>query len=98
MAAGAVVTAAVLGEAWRGEPGEPAILVHGASAEGVPEPMKPMVGSFADCCARSANGQAAAAPPISEMNSRRCKRSSFMAILNPRADGPRPVLDIRVLQ
>jgi nucleoid-associated protein YgaU len=32
MAAGAVVTAAVLGEAWRGEPGEPAILVQAAKA------------------------------------------------------------------
>jgi nucleoid-associated protein YgaU len=32
MAAGAVVTAAVLGEAWRGEPGEPAILSHAAKA------------------------------------------------------------------
>jgi hypothetical protein len=32
MAAGAVVTAAVLGEAWRGEPGEPAILGQAAKA------------------------------------------------------------------
>ena len=32
MAAGAVVTTAVLGEAWRGESGEPAILVQAAKA------------------------------------------------------------------
>src|SRR4051812_28635580 len=35
-----------------------------------------MVGSFADCCARAASGQAAAAPPSSVMNSRRFKRSN----------------------
>jgi hypothetical protein len=33
---------------------------------------KPMVGSFAGCCARTASGHVAAAPPSSVMNSRRC--------------------------
>jgi hypothetical protein len=39
-----------------------------------------MVGRFAACCARAANGHAAAAPPSSVMNSRRftaqCLRAS----------------------
>jgi putative tryptophan/tyrosine transport system substrate-binding protein len=39
-------------------------------AEAVLEPKYPMVGSFAVCCARAASGHAAA-PPTSEMNSRR---------------------------
>jgi uncharacterized protein YchJ len=38
---------------------------------GVPEPRKPIVGTFAGCCARAASGHAAAAPPRRVMNSRR---------------------------
>jgi hypothetical protein len=45
--------------------------VHWLWAEGVVEPRKPMVGSFPGCCARVASGQVAAAPPSSEINSRR---------------------------
>jgi hypothetical protein len=44
---------------------------HWLQAEGVVVPRNPMVGSFPGCCACAANGQAAAAPPISAMNSRR---------------------------
>jgi hypothetical protein len=32
-------------------------------------------GSFVDCCARAASGHAAAAPPMSVLNSRRFTRS-----------------------
>src|SRR5262249_48978202 len=45
--------------------------VHGVQAEGAPVPRNPMVGSLAACCARAANGHAAAAPPTSLTNSRR---------------------------
>jgi hypothetical protein len=38
---------------------------------GVPDPMIPIVGSFPGCCARTASGHAAAAPPSRVMNSRR---------------------------
>src|SRR5262245_50172626 len=38
--------------------------------EGVPATSNPMIGSFADCCARAASGHAAA-PPSSDMNARR---------------------------
>src|SRR5258708_1497524 len=43
-------------------------------------PTSPMVGSFAPCCARAANGHAAAAPS-SVMNSRRfvCRESSILS-------------------
>src|SRR5215472_1582595 len=44
--------------------------VHWLMAEAVPAPKNPMVGGFADCCARAASGHAAAAPPSSVMNSR----------------------------
>jgi hypothetical protein len=39
-------------------------------AEAVAPPKKPIVGSFADCCARAASGHAAA-QPSSVTNSRR---------------------------
>jgi hypothetical protein len=46
IAAGAVVTTALLGEAWRGEPGEPAILVQAAkataSSSAAPAPSPPV--------------------------------------------------------
>jgi hypothetical protein len=45
---------------------------RGLSAKHALEPRYPMVGSFAGCCARASSGQAAAAPPRSVMNSRRC--------------------------
>src|ERR1039458_7254293 len=45
--------------------------VQSLQAEDVLAPKNPMVGSFAGCCARAANGHAAAAPPRSVMNSRR---------------------------
>src|SRR5262249_55030481 len=44
---------------------------HWLQAEGVVVPRNPMVGSFPACCARATSGHAAA-PPRSEMNSRRC--------------------------
>jgi len=49
--------------------------VHRLQGEGVPGPKNPIVGSFADCCARAASGHAAAAPPSSVMNARRFTRS-----------------------
>src|SRR4051812_17332316 len=42
-----------------------------ASRAAVELPMKPTRGIFPPCCARAANGHAAAAPPISVINSRR---------------------------
>src|SRR6516162_5250552 len=44
---------------------------HSLAAERVLWPKKPMVGSFAGCCARAASGQAAADPAIALMKSRR---------------------------
>jgi hypothetical protein len=40
-----------------------------------PAPKKPIVGSFPVCCARAMSGHAAAAPPISVMNSGRLMSS-----------------------
>jgi hypothetical protein len=42
---------------------------HGPTDESVVGPRNPIVGSLTGCCARAASGQAAA-PPISDMNSR----------------------------
>ncbi len=44
---------------------------HSPWPAGVPEPKKPMVGSFSSCCVLAASGQVATVPPISPMNSRR---------------------------
>ena len=46
-------------------------VVHGCQAEAEPVLKNPMVGSFAGCCAPAASGHATAAPPMSDMNSRR---------------------------
>src|SRR5262245_59693136 len=48
---------------------------HSLAAERVLWPKKPMVGSLSPCCARTASGQATAAPPSSVMNSRLFTRS-----------------------
>src|SRR5215475_10740789 len=46
-----------------------------------PADKKPMRWTFAACCACAANGQAAAVPPISVMNSRRFSRSNCICFL-----------------
>src|SRR5215470_10912216 len=42
---------------------------HAPAVIGVPEPRKPMVGTFADCCAWAASGHPVAAPPSSDCGS-----------------------------
>ncbi len=49
---------------------------HWPWVAGVAEPKYPMVGSFADCCARKTSGHTTAAPPTIVMKSRR-----FMQVL-----------------
>ena len=53
---------------------------------GVAAPKYPMVGGFADCCARAASGQAIAAPPIDLMKSRRLTRPSRRFRTKPDSD------------
>jgi hypothetical protein len=50
--------------------------VHWLQAEDMPGPKNPITG-VADCCARAASGQATAAPPSREMNSRRSRSNSI---------------------
>src|SRR5215831_6298949 len=50
-------------------------VIHGLMLEGSVVPRKAIMGSFPGCCARAASGQATAAPPRSDMNSRRFIRS-----------------------
>ena len=45
-----------------------------------------MVGGFPACCARAANGHAAAAPPSSVMNSRRLNELNCIDARQPRPD------------
>src|SRR6516164_9429654 len=52
---------------------------HAPAVMGVPEPRKPMVGTFAGCCARAASGHAAT-PPSSVMNSPRVIRLIFKPV------------------
>jgi hypothetical protein len=43
---------------------------YGCDAAAEPALKKPMVGSFAGCCARAASGHATVGPPSSALNSR----------------------------
>jgi hypothetical protein len=48
--------------------------VHGAQAEGVAAPIKPISGSLGACCAKARSGEAAAIPPAAVKKSRRRMR------------------------